>query len=49
MSADKVSFGTSDLEKIEVEVGSVVKVTYKGGVMESLSGTGQCNRLEAVR
>ena len=35
MSADKVSFGTSDLEKIEVEVGSVVKVTYKGGVMES--------------
>lgn len=35
MSADKVSFGTSDLEKIEVEVGSVVKVTYKGDVMES--------------
>ena len=35
MSADKVSFGMSDLEKIEVEVGSVVKVTYKGGVMES--------------
>ena len=35
MSTDKVSFGTSDLEKIEVEVGSVVKVTYKGGVMES--------------
>ncbi len=35
MSADKVSFGTSDLEKIEVEVGSVVMVTFKGGVMES--------------
>ena len=35
MSTDQVSFGTSDLEKIEVEVGSVVKVTYKGGVMES--------------
>lgn len=35
MSSDKVSFGTSDLEKIEVEVGSVVKVTYKGDVMES--------------
>lgn len=35
MSTDKVSFGTSDLEKIEVEVGSVVKVTYTGGVMES--------------
>ena len=35
MSTDKVSFGTSDLEKIEFEVGSVVKVTYKGDVMES--------------
>lgn len=35
MSTDKVSFGTSDLEKIEVEVGCVVKVTYTGGVMES--------------
>lgn len=35
MSTDKVSFGMSDLEKIEVEVGSVVKVTYKGDVMES--------------
>lgn len=35
MSTDKVSFGTSDLEKIEIEVGSVVKVTYTGGVMES--------------
>ena len=35
MSTGKVSFGTSDLEKIEVEVGSVVKVTYTGGVMES--------------
>ena len=35
MSADKVSFGMSDLEKIEVEVGSVVKVIYKGDVMES--------------
>lgn len=35
MSSDQVSFGTSDLEKIEVEVGSVVKVTYKGAVMES--------------
>ena len=35
MSTDKVSFGTSDLENIEVEVGSVVKVTYTGGVMES--------------
>lgn len=35
MSTAKVSFGTSNLEKIEVEVGSVVKVTYKGNVMES--------------
>ncbi len=35
MSTDKVSFGVSELEKIEVEVGSVVKVTYKGDVMES--------------
>lgn len=35
ISTDKVSFGTSELEKIEVEIGSVVKVTYKGDVMES--------------
>ncbi len=31
----KVSFGISELEKIEVQVGSVVKVIYKGSVMES--------------
>ena len=35
MSADKVSFGISDLENIDAKVGSVVKVTYKGDVMES--------------
>ena len=35
MSTDKVTFGIFDLEKIEAEVGSVVKVTYTGGVMES--------------
>ena len=35
MSSDKVSFGTANLEKIVVEVGSVVKVIYTGGVMES--------------
>lgn len=35
ISSDKISFGTSNLEKIEVEAGSVVKVTYKGDVMES--------------
>lgn len=35
MSSDKVSFGTANLEKIDVEVGSVVKVIYTGGVMDS--------------
>jgi len=35
MSSDMVSFGTADLEKIDAEVGSVVKVIYIGGVMES--------------
>ena len=35
MSSDKVSFGTADLEKIDAEVGGVVKVIYTGGVMES--------------
>lgn len=34
-SSDKISFGTSDLEKIDAEVGSVVKVIYTGDVMES--------------
>ena len=34
-SSDKVSFGTSNLEKIDAEVGSAVKVIYTGGVMES--------------
>ena len=35
LSSDKISFGISDLEKIDVEVGSVVQVTYKGDIMES--------------
>lgn len=35
MSADRVSFGVSDLEKIDAKVGSVVKVVYTGGVMET--------------
>jgi len=35
MSSDKVSFGISNLEKIDAEVGSVVKVIYTGSVMES--------------
>ena len=34
-SSDKISFGTADLENIDVTVGSVVKVTYTGAVMES--------------
>lgn len=34
-SGDKVSFGIGDLEEIEASLGSVVKVTYKGVVMES--------------
>lgn len=35
VSCDKVSFGIENLEKIDAEVGSVVKITYTGGVMES--------------
>ena len=35
LSSDKISFGIADLEKIEVVVGSVIKVAYKGGIMES--------------
>ena len=35
MSADKICFGISNLEKIDAAAGSVVKVTYKGNVMES--------------
>ncbi len=31
----KISFGTASLEKIDFQIGSVVKVTYKGSVMES--------------
>lgn len=34
-SSDKISFGTANLEKIDAEVGSVVQITYTGGVMES--------------
>ena len=34
-SSDKVSFKTQNLEKIDVEVGSVVQVTYTGNVMDS--------------
>lgn len=33
--SDQISFGTTGLEKIDVAVGSVVEVTYKGDVMES--------------
>ena len=34
-SSDRISFGIKDLEEIDVQVGSVVEVTYKGGIMES--------------
>ena len=34
-TSDKISFGISELEKIDVKVGSVVQVTYKGDIMES--------------
>ena len=34
-SSDKITFGIANLEKIEISVGGVVKVTYKGGIMES--------------
>ena len=34
-SSDKISFGTTDLEDIDAEVGSVVEVSYIGGIMES--------------
>ena len=38
MSTDKVTFEISDLEKIDAEVDSVVKVTYTGGVTKSYPG-----------
>lgn len=34
-SSDKISFGTGELEKIDAEVGSIVQITYTGGIMES--------------
>jgi len=33
-SSDKISFGTADLEQIGAQVGSVVEITYFGGIME---------------
>ena len=35
LSADRISINISDLEDIGAEVGSLVEVTYKGGIMES--------------
>ena len=35
MSSDKISFGTQSLVDIDAEVGSVVKVSYTGGIMET--------------
>jgi len=34
-SADQISFGTKNLPKLSVEIGSVVEVSYTGGIMES--------------
>lgn len=34
-SSDEITFSTTNLEDIEAEVGSVVQVTYTGGIMES--------------
>lgn len=34
-SSDQITFGTENLDKIDVRVGDIVKVTYKGGIMES--------------
>ena len=49
ISTDKVSFGTSELEKIEIGVGSVVKVNLQRRCDGILSGSGQCNELETLR
>lgn len=35
LSSDKIFIMTTHLEKINVEVGSVVQITYQGGIMES--------------
>ncbi len=34
-SSDRITFGTQGLEKIGAVVGSVVKITYTGGIMET--------------
>ena len=34
-SCDKIAFSAADLNDIEAEVGSIVRITYKGAVMES--------------
>ena len=34
-SSDRISFSIAGLEKIDAEVGSVVQITYTGGIMES--------------
>ena len=34
-SSDKISFGTANLEDIGAQVGSTVKITYSGEIMES--------------
>lgn len=34
-SSDKISFGITNLQKLDVKVGDFVNITYKGGIMES--------------
>ena len=34
-SSDKISFSIGDLENIDVKVGSIVQISYTGGIMES--------------
>lgn len=34
-SSDRISFGIGELEKINVQVGSLVEISYTGGIMES--------------
>ena len=47
--SDKISFGTADLEKLEVQVGSRVKVTFNGEVMESYPAQIVANSWELLK
>ena len=35
LSSDKISFDIADLDKLDVQAGSVVQVSYQGGILES--------------